>query len=120
MANFQATDSNPWNPFEPTKKDLERTEKLAKKNPTVAGILGFLFPLAAMIYLNRGVNTLKILGYVFIAGFIIGFTMSESSEEDIDVMCNVVGLSGTVAIAAEHFMAVEKARQRSITHDEKE
>ena len=44
---------NKWNPFIPTKRDIQRTDELAAKNVAVAGILTFLFAPAGLIYLNR-------------------------------------------------------------------
>ena len=80
MANLQSKESNPWNPFEPTRRDIRRTKELSQKNPVVAGILGF-FPLFGMLYLNRGVNCLKILGYVFVSAFM--FALISNSEKGV-------------------------------------
>jgi len=52
-----------WNPFIPTKRDLERTDELAKKDPIITGVLSYLFLPAGLIYLNRAINPLKIFGY---------------------------------------------------------
>ena len=111
MANFQATEFNPWNPLCPTKRDIERTDELAKKNPFVAGVLTAIFPLFGLIYLNRGVNFLKILGYVFLLGFAVGFTVE--SEETADTMGEMIGLSGTIALIVEQRGSVIQARKRS-------
>ena len=110
MANFQATELNPWNPFCSTKRDLKRTDELAKKNPIVAGVLTAIFPLFGMLYLNRGVNCLKILGYVFLIGFAIGLTVDP--EEDVSAITNVVGLGGTAALVVEQVGSINQARKR--------
>lgn len=102
---------NRWNPFIPTQRDIGRTEELAAKNPITAGVLSFLFFPAGLVYLNRGVNTLKILGYVFAAGFVLGI-VSNSNNENTKNPSNLVSLIGTGAITAEQVMAVNKARQR--------
>jgi hypothetical protein len=100
-----------WNPFISTKRDIERTDELASKNAVLAGTLSFVFVPAGLIYLNRGVNSLKILGYVLAASFMFGLvTKAEGNSKDIG---NLLGLIGTGAITAEQVMAVNKARQRS-------
>lgn len=103
--NQNQTPHSPWNPFLPTKRDISRTKELAEKSPIVAGVLTlFLLP-AAMIYLNRGVNNLKILGYVFVAGFMIGiFSYKDKGH--------LIGLCGQVAIVTENVKAVTLARKR--------
>lgn len=110
MANFQSTERNPWNPFLPTERDLKRTEQLAKKNPVVAGVLSLLLLPIGLVYLNRGINSLKILGYLFVIGFLVG--LSSVSEEDANAMGEVVGTAGSVAIAVEQIRAVTEARKR--------
>lgn len=102
---------NPWNPFIPTQRDIARTEELAAKKPAIAGVLSSFLLLAGLIYLNRGVNTLKILGYVFAASFVFGI-VSNPNEENAKSTSNLIGLIGTGAITAEQVMAVNKARQR--------
>jgi len=47
---------NSWNPFVPTKRDVERTEELASKNAALTGVLTWFFPPLGLIYLNRGMN----------------------------------------------------------------
>ena len=115
MSNFQASESNPWNPFIPTARDIKRTNKLAQKNKWVAGILTLLFPPVGMIYLNRGVNCLKILGYIFMIGFIIGFTADP--EEDLQEISDLVGLGGTIALVVEQVGTIERARDRQKNTD---
>ncbi|MEH2057275.1 MAG: hypothetical protein V7K97_14165 [Nostoc sp.] len=108
----QTTDS-PWNPFLPTKRDISRTEELAQKSPIVAGVLTFFLPLACMIYLNRGVNNLKILGYVFVTAFIVGIASYEGKASGkTQGIGNLVGLCGQVAIITENVKAVTLARKR--------
>lgn len=102
---------NPWNPFIPTQRDIARTEELAAKNPAIAGVLSFFLLLAGLIYLNRGVNTLKIIGYVFAGSFVFGI-VSNPNEQNAKSTSNLIGLIGTGAITAEQVMAVHKARQR--------
>jgi hypothetical protein len=102
---------NRWNPFIPTQRDIGRTEELAAKNPIAAGVLSFFFVPAGLIYLNRGVNTLKILGYVFATGFVLGI-VSNPNNDNAKNTSNLLGLVGTGAITAEQVMAVNKARQR--------
>lgn len=102
---------NSWNPFIPTQRDIARTEELAAKNSAIAGVLSFFLLLAGLIYLNRGVNTLKIIGYVFAASFVFGI-VSNHNEENAKTTSNLIGLIGTGAITAEQVMAVNKARQR--------
>ncbi|MBD2105322.1 SHOCT domain-containing protein [Leptolyngbya sp. FACHB-261] len=104
------TTVNPWNPLIPTNRDIVRTEELASKNAATAGILSFIFPLAGLIYLNRGINSLKILGYFCAVSFMFySVTEAEESSKSFD---NSLGLIGAGAIAAEQVMAVNKARQR--------
>lgn len=102
---------NRWNPFITTQRDIARTEELAAKNPTIAGVVSFLFVPAGLIYLNRGVNTLKILGYVFATSFVLGIA-SNPNDENTNNPGSLIGLIGTGAITAEQVMAVNKARQR--------
>ena len=40
-SNQEQNNSSVWNPFEPTKRDIHRTEELAGKNPALAGFLTF-------------------------------------------------------------------------------
>ena len=80
MANFQKTESNPWNPFVPTKRDIQRSQELSKKNALLTGIVTFLAPFYGMLYLNRGVNCLKIFGYMLILMFAV-VLMDESPEQ---------------------------------------
>jgi len=105
---------SPWNPFAPTKRDIERTEKLAEKSPVVTGVLGSIFPVIAMIYLNRGRNSLKILGYLFVISFSIGVvaTVSKVSQKQLAPITHALSLGGTVALTLENIRAVTLARKR--------
>jgi hypothetical protein len=104
------TTENPCNPFISTKRDIVRTEELASKNAALAGILSFIFLPAGLLYLNRGMNALKILGYVFAVSFMFG--LATEAEGNSKKFSNLLGLIGTGAITAEQVMAVNKARQR--------
>lgn len=114
--NIDPNNSNeysPWNPFLPTKRDIERSEELSKKEPWVAGVLSFFFLPAAMIYLNRGVNNIKILGYVFVIAFAVGFTSYNSkNEKEIESFGNVIGICGQIAAITENIRAITLARKR--------
>lgn len=104
---------SPWNPFVPTKRDVKRTEELAKKNPMIAGILTFLFPFAGMVYLNRGANGFKIFGYTLIIGLSILGNLSDSmTDEELEGVKDFVRLSSLVALTAESVRTVSLARKR--------
>lgn len=104
------TAKNSWNPFIPTKKDIARTDELASKNATLAGILTLFFTPAGLLYLNRGVNPLKIIGYVFAICFMFGLVAR--TEEEASGFGSLAGLIGSGVITAEQVMAVKKAHQR--------
>ncbi|BAY09629.1 hypothetical protein NIES2098_27920 [Calothrix sp. NIES-2098] len=106
------TEDSPWNPFIPTQRDIKRSEELAEKNPVVAGVLTFFFAPAAMIYLNRGVNNLKIIGYVFAICFMLGLVSYNKNDKELEAMGNVVGLCGQIALITENIKAVTLARKR--------
>lgn len=117
MFQQNSTEYSPWNPFLPTKRDIDRTEELAKKNPTIAG-LSALFPIISMLYLNRGINFLKIFGYVFLISFIIGISSSnENKNKDLDGMVNLVSVVGQVALIVENVRCVTLARKRLATQN---
>ena len=105
-------EDSPWNPFLPTKRDITRTEELAEKSPLVAGLLTFFLAPAGMIYLNRGVNNLKIIGYVFAICFTLGLISSEKSDKELERMGNLVGFCGQVALITENVKAITLARKR--------
>ena len=116
MANLQSKESNPWNPFEPTQRDIQRTNELSQKNHVVAGILSFLFLPAAMIYLNRGINSLKILGYFFLCIFV--FALMSNSEEEAAEIGDGISVLGSITIVAEQVNTVIKARQRKKVNEQ--
>ncbi|MBW4507134.1 MAG: hypothetical protein KME64_11560 [Scytonematopsis contorta HA4267-MV1] len=103
---------SPWNPFTPTERDVQRTEELANKNPTVAGILAFVVPVAAMFYLNRGVNNVKIIGYVVAICFVVGFTSYKQPKKQLEQIGNGIGTLGAIAIIVENVRCVTLARKR--------
>ncbi|MEM9508226.1 MAG: hypothetical protein AAGA16_11175 [Cyanobacteria bacterium P01_E01_bin.35] len=109
MANLQSTISNPWNPFLPTPRDIQRTEELSQKSLLISGILSFLFLPAAMIYLGRAVNLVKILGYgLLFAIFLVAmFGFEVVNSKYIGFACNI-------AVLIEQLNTVHKARQRKI------
>ncbi|WP_292734202.1 hypothetical protein [Nostoc sp. JL31] len=112
-SNQNQTPDSPWNPFLPTKRDISRTEELAEKSPIIAGVLTFFFIPAGMIYLNRGVNNLKILGYVFVTAFIVGIASYEGKDSLKMVrMGKLIEVCGKVAIITENVKAVTLARKR--------
>ncbi|BAZ47369.1 hypothetical protein NIES4102_44150 (plasmid) [Chondrocystis sp. NIES-4102] len=101
---------NPWNPFVPTEKDLVRTEELANKNAVMAGVLSFVFFPVGLIYLNRAINSLKILGYTVAISLILG--LSTNTEENSNDLSNLVSCLGLGALTTEQVMTVNKARAR--------
>ena len=109
---LQEQPDNKWNLFIPTERDIQRTNELVAKNVTVAGILTFLFAPAGLIYLNRGVNALKIVGYVFAVSFAIGLIAQPNEDSDSYSIGQLVGSIGGIAMTAEQIMAVNKAQQR--------
>ncbi|PHJ69057.1 hypothetical protein VF14_02615 [Nostoc linckia z18] len=112
-SNQNQTPDSPWNPFLPTQRDINRTEELAEKSPIVAGVLTFFIAPVAMIYLNRGVNNLKILGYVFVTAFMLAMaSYDEKDPAKVERTGNLVGLCGQVALITENVKAVTLARKR--------
>lgn len=103
---------NAWNPFNPTKRDIVRTQELASKNAVLAVILTCLFVSAGLIYLNRGVNILKIFGYFVAACFMVGVVAE--SEESAGDLGSLLGIAFNGVVTAEQVVAVNKARQRSL------
>ena len=97
-----------WNPFIPTQRDINRSSELAQKNEIVAGILSFIFFPAGLIYLNRAINPLKILGYPIVLGVLVNIGSSNSEENP----SSFISLLGVSAITAEQVIAVKSARQR--------
>jgi|GEM_PF-2082115 len=101
---------NPWNPFITTNRDVARTSELGAKNAILAGALTFIFLPAGLLYLNRGINSLKIIGYIFAVSFL--FAIATKAEENPRKLSNLISLIGSGAITFEQVMAVKKARQR--------
>ncbi|MGB3638566.1 MAG: hypothetical protein WBA39_13470 [Rivularia sp. (in: cyanobacteria)] len=111
-SNEDQNNNSAWNPFFPTKRDIERTEVLASKSPVAAGVLTFLFLPAAMIYLNRGVNNLKLFGYMIL--FIVMLTIAggNNSEKESENIGSVVGVFVNITLITENARAVTLARKR--------
>lgn len=110
MNNLQFQQSTAWNPFAPTERDLKRTEQLAKKNPIIAGVLAFFFVPAAMIYLNRGINPLKIFGYAMVIG--MALSISAESEEGAFEIGKSIGTVANIVIVIENINTINQARKR--------
>lgn len=110
MNNLQSQESAGWNPFIPTQRDLKRTEQLAKKNPVIAGVLAFFFVPAAMLYLNRGINSLKIFGYALAVG--MALSISAESEEKAFEIGQGVGTIANIVIVVENVNTITSARKR--------
>ena len=104
-------ESNPWNPFDPTKRDIERTEQLAKKNPVVTALLTLLFTPAGMIYLNRGVNSLKIWLYAIAIAVVFGIVM-EVPEDKAFATGQKIGLVGNIFMIVENVRTITRAKKR--------
>ena len=113
----ESLESNPWNPFETTPRDMKRTEQLAKKNSVIAGVLTFFFIPAAMIYLNRGVNSLKILAYAFVLGTTFAVLTSETEEQAFQTG-QKVGFVANIVVIVENINTINKARKRQKTEIE--
>ncbi len=111
MNNLQSQESAAWNPFAPTQRDFKRTEKLAKKNTVIAGVLAFFFVPAAMIYLNRGINPLKIFGYAIVIG--MALSISAESEEKAFEIGQGVGTVANLVIVVENINTISQARKRN-------
>lgn len=105
--------SNPWNPFEPTSRDIERTEELANKNPIIAGVLTFFLLPAAMIYLNRGVNSLKIFAYAMCIALPLSAAIAESEEQAFGIGQSIGYIANIVTIV-ENVGAISKAKKRKV------
>lgn len=111
MNVLNSNNNNAWNSFKPTKRDINRTQKVASKSDILAGILTFILIPFGLNYLNTGINTFKILGYFFVACVII--CTGVESEENADALVNLLSTATKGVIAAEQIVAVNKARQRS-------
>ena len=119
-----------FNPFVPTKRDMERTEVLADKNLVIAGLFGFFIPIGAMIYLNRASNNLKIVAYFAPISFAIVFSFlfnnvnqdksyeeARKSAEKYDAILQVVQVLGSIAFMTENARTVTLARKRQSETD---
>lgn len=103
---------NFYNPFNPTARDYERTQKLAAKNLAAVIIGGFfLSPIASSLYLGRAANLLKIYVYMFIASMTIILTVVPNEAEAKKVGQSIGYVTSLVA-AAEQVNAVKQARKR--------
>lgn len=110
MANSQELKSNFWNPFLPTIRDVIRTEELSQKDLLFVGfITWFLFPLG-LLYLNRGVNCLKIFGYVFI--FALAIMIFEQNDKQADKLAEALGLIANITITFENINSIKQANKR--------
>ncbi|MBV6623953.1 MAG: hypothetical protein KI793_13620 [Rivularia sp. (in: Bacteria)] len=124
--NQQQYKGSNWNPFIPTKRDIQRTNKLAGKNIILAGALGFLFPVGVLIYLNRGENYFKFVLYYIIINFSLAIMFAiyivinkDKSYEDIgqipkilNKVIDVVYEIGRIAATVENIRAITLARKR--------
>lgn len=111
MTSFQSSQHNPWNPFASTKRDIQRTNVLAKKKVTIVLLLGLLLsPLASALYLNRGLNAFKLLGYVFFASLIVAFQISD--DDAAAKASRGIGVLGGLVMTAEQSLSVKNARLR--------
>ena len=104
-------ESNFWNPFISTTRDIERTEEIAKKNTVVAGVLSFFLLPAAMLYMNRGVNSLKILAYTICLAIPISGIIAESEDQAFSIG-KKIGYIGNIAIIVENVNTINKAKKR--------
>lgn len=92
------SNSDIWNPFIPTEKDLSRANELAQKNLILTGVLTFIFFPAGLIYLNRAVNPLKIFGYTFILSMLLGLGGSSRAKQSFIDFVELLGRSSIVFI----------------------
>jgi len=74
-------------------------------------------PLLSMIYLNRGVNNWKIVGYAALVGGIIGGTSAnienyESRNKYLNEMFAIVQLFSSISLITENVRSVTLARKR--------
>lgn len=116
MPKIKSANDTIWNPFIPTERDVERTDELAKKDPVVAGILTFLFIPIGLIYLNRGVNVVKIIGYGLAITFIVA--MGATTEEEAETFGTGAGYAMAIAATVEQVKTISKARERKLVNPE--
>lgn len=113
MTHFQPHEPNFWNPFIPTERDLTRTNILANKKVAVVVIFGLLLsPLASALYLNRFLNTFKILGYVCFLSMALGYG-HDVDERYLKKIAHGIGVLGSIATVAEQSLAIKNARLRN-------
>ncbi len=111
-SNQNETIDSSFNPFLSTVRDIERTEELAEKNLVITGFLSFFFLPVAMIYLNRGINNLKILIYLCFMALMVAAISHQKSNKEIEARGNFVGKIGAIVITFENTRAVSLARKR--------
>lgn len=111
MNNLPSPETNAWNPFLPTPRDLKRTAQLAKKNTFIAGVLTFLFLPAAMIYLNRGLNPVKIFGYAIAISMAVSVSTASSEDKAFEIG-QWAGSIANIIIVAENINTINQARKR--------
>ncbi len=105
-----------WNPFLPTERDIKRTEELALKNLKYFALLTFFVPFGGMLYLNRGINTVKMMGYTFILLFFFFLSMGtenirNSQKESLGII-NLIRVSASLGMIVENVRSVTLARKR--------
>lgn len=103
------SNSEIWNPFIPTERDLSRANELAQKNLILTGVLTFIFFPVGLIYLNRAINPLKIFGYTFILSIVFGLGGSSRAKEDF---INFVYLLGIGTMTAEQVITIKSASKK--------
>jgi len=82
-----------WNPFIPSERDISRASELAQKNLVLTGVLTFIFFPAGLIYLNRAINPLKILGYTFVLMILASLgSPSGKDKEDFMLFLSFIGV----------------------------
>ena len=104
---MQSNIKNKLNPFICTARDVNRTGELSKKNPVLTGAITFFFFPAGLFYLNRGINTLKIIGYLFTVTFLLN--MVTDSNQKLKDFIELIAIG---AITTEQVLTINKARQR--------
>lgn len=112
ITNENQPQGSNFNPFAPTKRDIERTEILASKKVFKAGYLGFFIPLVAMIYLDRGINSLKIYLYGIILIFAVAIVSHNSNVEQLRIIAIGIGFLVNLLLMIENIRAVTLARER--------
>lgn len=99
-----------WNPFIPSERDISRASELAQKNLVLTGVLTFIFFPAGLIYLNRAINPLKILGYTFVLMILASLgSPSGKDKEDFMLFLSFIGVS---TMTAEQIITVNSASKK--------